>query len=243
MNEALVDLAGEALLAPVATANAAEEAAFLARLRDGVIGHDSRIETPEGGRPLVYFDYTASGRFHRAVEDALNSEVLPYMANTHTETSATGRLMTHLYERSLRRAGRYLNAGPGDVVLPVGSGSTGAVNRLIQVMGMRLPSQLEDRWRLSDHIPADQRPVVFRSRMEHHSNDISWRETIAETVYVPFDPHGRVSPEHLDALLSGYAARARRGCWSRTARCSRTACRSSPAAARCSTPRPTSTST
>jgi len=203
----LVDLASEARMNPVATANAAEEQAFLARLRDGVIGHDARIRTPGGERPLRYFDYTASGRFHREVEDALNAGVLPYMANTHTETSATGRLMTRLYERSLRRMGAYLNAGPDDVVLPVGSGSTGSVNRLIQVMGLRLPSQLEDRWHLSSHIPASERPVVFRSRMEHHSNDISWRETIAETVYVPFDAHGRVSPEHLDALLAGYAGR------------------------------------
>lgn len=204
---ALVDLAGEPLRRPVPAADADAEAAFLSRLRDGVIGRDARVETPEGERPLRYFDYTASGRFHRAVEDALNEGVLPYMANTHTETSATGRRMTHLYERALRRVGAYLGADDGDVVLPVGSGSTGAVNRLIQVMGLRLPSPLEDRWHLSAHIPADQRPVVFRSRMEHHSNDISWRETIAETVYVPYDAHGRVSPEHLDALLAGYADR------------------------------------
>lgn len=203
----LVSLAGDALHEPVATVDAASEAAFLARLREGVIGHGARLQTPEGAKPLVYFDYTASGRFHREVEDALNEGVLPYMANTHTETSATGRLMTHLYERSLRRIGGYLNAGPDDVVLPVGSGSTAAVNRLIQVMGMRLPSQLEDRWHLSAHVPAHERPVVFRSRMEHHSNDISWRETIAETVYVPFDAHGRVCPEQLDALLAGYADR------------------------------------
>ncbi len=207
-SEPLVSLSGEVPLRPFEAAGAAGEESFLARVRDGVLGHDARIETPRGSKPLAYFDYTASGRFHREVEDALNLGVLPYMANTHTETSATGRLMTRLYECSLRRIGAYLNAGPDDVVLPVGSGSTGAVNRLIQVMGLRLPSQLEDRWHLSAAIPASERPVVFRSRMEHHSNDISWRETIAETVYVPFDAHGRVSPEHLDALLSGYAGRA-----------------------------------
>jgi selenocysteine lyase/cysteine desulfurase len=204
----LVDLHGDALLEPFAASDVVDEDAFLERLRDGVIGHDALLETPEGGKPLRYFDYTASGRFHRAVEDALNAGVLPYMANTHTETSATGRLMTRLYERALRRIGGYLNAGPDDIVLPVGSGSTGAVNRLIQVMGLRLPSQLEDRWHLSHHIPAEERPVVFRSRMEHHSNDISWRETIAESVYVPYGEHGRVSPDHLDELLEKYSHRA-----------------------------------
>jgi selenocysteine lyase/cysteine desulfurase len=89
----------------------------------------------------------------------------------------------------------------------VGSGSTGAVNRLIWIMGLRLPSQLEDRYALSRHIPEGDRPVVFRSHMEHHSNDITWRETIADLVYVDFDEHGRVSLDHLDALLGRYERR------------------------------------
>lgn len=201
----LVDLDGDALRSPVATADVAAEERFLAELRAGVIGADMTVATPGGERPLRYFDYIASGRFHRAVEDALNARVLPYMANTHTETSSTGRMMTAWYERALARIGGYLGAGPDDVVLPVGSGSTAAVNRLIQVMGLRIPSQLEDRWAMSRLVPASERPVVFRSHMEHHSNDITWRETIAETVYVDFDAHGRVSPEHLDAQLAKYA--------------------------------------
>ena len=201
----LVDLDHDALLRPVPAANEAEERDFLERLRAGVIGADSLLETPEGVRPLLYFDYIASGRFHRSVEDALNTRVLPFMANTHTETSATGRMMTHWYKRAFRRIAGYLNADADDVVLPVGSGSTAAVNRLISVMGMRIPSQLEDRFEMSRLIPDELRPVVFRSHMEHHSNDITWRETIAETVYVDFDADGRVSPEKLDEQLAKYA--------------------------------------
>jgi selenocysteine lyase/cysteine desulfurase len=111
-------------------------------------------------------------------------------------------MMTHWYERALQRIGGYLGADADDVVLPVGSGSTGAVNRLIQVMGLRIPSQLEDRYEMSRLVPQEMRPVVFRSHMEHHSNDITWRETIGETVYVDFDAQGRVSPELLDAQLA-----------------------------------------
>ncbi len=201
----LVDLDGDALLRPVRTANDADERAFLAHLREGVIGADARLATPEGERPLLYFDYIASGRFHRSVEDALNARVLPFMANTHTETSATGRMMTHWYERAFRRVAGYVGGNEDDVVLPVGSGSTAAVNRMISVLGLRIPSQLEDRYEMSRLVPDEQRPVVFRSHMEHHSNDITWRETIAETVYVDFDEHGRVSPEHLDVQLAKWA--------------------------------------
>ena len=202
----LLDLERAALFQPFRTANDAEEAAFLKRLRTGVIGADARLETPEGEKPLLYFDYIASGRFHQEVETVLNTRVLPFMANTHTETSATGRMMTLLYKRAFDRIGGYLNASEDDVVLPVGSGSTAAVNRLIQVMGMRIPCQLEDRYEMSRLIPDEMRPVVFRSQMEHHSNDISWRETIADTEFVDFGPDGRVCADHLDRQLAKYPA-------------------------------------
>lgn len=203
----LVDLTDAAVRTPYRSADDADERAFLERLQEGVIGAGAELETPEGRRPLRYFDYIATGRFHRAIEDELNTRVLPMMSNTHTETSWTGRYMTHLYEGAFRRIAAYLHAGPDDIVLPVGSGSTGAVNRLIQIMGLRVPSQLEDRYELSRLIPDADRPVIFRSQMEHHSNDITWRETIGESVYVGFDASGRVSPEHLDAQLQKCRAR------------------------------------
>jgi selenocysteine lyase/cysteine desulfurase len=203
----LVDLEDDCPRTAFQTANDAEERAFVAHVCDGVIGHGIPLDTPEGRKPLLYFDYIASGRFHRAVEDELNGRVLPMMANTHTETSWTGRRMTHLYERAFQRIAAYLNAAPDDVVLPVGSGSTGAVNRLIHIMGLRIPDQLEDRYGLSKDIPEHDRPVIFRSQMEHHSNDITWRETIGEMAYVDFDAHGRVSVEHLDAQLERYRDR------------------------------------
>lgn len=200
----LVDLDSESLVRAFVASDAAEERAFVEALQQGVIGCDARLPTPDGDKPLLYFDYVASGRFHRSVEDALNTRVLPFMANTHTETSTTGRMMTHWYERAFRRIGGYVNASADDVVLAIGSGSTGAVNRLIQAMGLRIPSTLEDRFEMSRLIPDEERPVVFRSHMEHHSNDITWRETIAETVYVPFDASGRVSAAALDELLDQY---------------------------------------
>jgi selenocysteine lyase/cysteine desulfurase len=58
-----------------------------------------------------------------------------------------------------------------------------------------------------DHVPADERPVVFRSMMEHHSNDICWRETIAETVYVELNEHGCICPNDLAEKMQPYKNR------------------------------------
>ncbi|MBU0507749.1 aminotransferase class V-fold PLP-dependent enzyme [bacterium] len=173
----------------------------MTRIRDGVIGAGTLLRTPFGEKPLRYFDFIASGRFHHEVEDELNECVLPFMANTHTTSSATGRITTEYYENAFRRIGAYVNASKDDVVIPVGSGSTGAINRMITVLGLRIPDQLEDVRHCTQCIPRDARPVIFRSMMEHHSNDIAWRETIGETVYVDFDEQGRISADDLDAKL------------------------------------------
>lgn len=203
----LVDV--EAVHPPVARPDGTpdEEDRFLAHLRSGVIGAGASVPGPFGERPLRYFDFIASGRFHRDVEDELNERVLPFMANTHTESNFTGRQVTRMYEGALKRIGRHLNASAEDVLIPVGSGSTGAINRLIHVLGLRVPDQLEDRWQVRDRIPEESRPVIFRSLMEHHSNDVAWRETLGDSVYVGFDEAGRVSPEDLAEKLHAYRHR------------------------------------
>ncbi len=185
----------------------AQEREFLDRVRTGVIGAGVPIETPFGTQPLRYFDFIASGRFHRDIEDELADRVLPFMANTHTTSSATGRITTEYYEKAFRRIAGYVNASSDDVLIPVGSGSTGAINRMITVLGLRIPDQLDDVRHCSQCVPADQRPVIFRSMMEHHSNDIAWRETIGETVYVGFDDQGRISVDDLELKLAQYKNR------------------------------------
>lgn len=200
----LVDVRAETPRSAVITANQDEEQRFLESVRAGVIGAGLEFETPFGMKPLRYFDFIASGRFHREIEDELTERVLPFMANTHTSSNTTGQRMTEYYERSFKRIAGYINASKDDVLIPVGNGSTGAINRMITVLGLRIPDQLNEAYRFSNQIPYERRPVVFRSMMEHHSNDIAWRETIGEVVYVGFDNQGRISVDDLDAKLSQY---------------------------------------
>ncbi|MBM3324270.1 MAG: aminotransferase class V-fold PLP-dependent enzyme, partial [Calditrichaeota bacterium] len=203
----LVDVRSDSPRAAVKTQTAAEERHFMECIRAGVLGAGAPIQTPFGTKPLRYFDFIASARFHREIEDELAERVLPYMANTHTSSSSTGRLMTEYYENAFRRIARYINASSEDVLIPVGQGSTGAINRMITVLGLRIPDQVEELHHCKECIPEDKRPVIFRSMMEHHSNDIAWRETIGDVVYVGFDQQGRISTDDLDAKLSEYKHR------------------------------------
>jgi selenocysteine lyase/cysteine desulfurase len=200
----LVDVRADSPRAAVRTKTAEEEREFMERIRAGVVGAGARIQTPFGTQPLRYFDFIASGRFHREVEDELAECVLPYMANTHTASSLTGRLMTEYYENAFRRIAAYINASPDEALIPVGQGSTGAINRLITVLGLRIPDQIDEFCGCKKCIPAEKRPVIFRSMMEHHSNDIAWRETIGDVAYVGFDEQGRISVNDLDRKLAHY---------------------------------------
>ena len=134
---------------------------LIAAIRDAVIGLDEVVDGPFGPRPVIYADYTASGRSLSFIEDHLRSVVLPLYANTHTESSGTGLQTTRFREEAREIIRRCVGATDEHAVLFCGSGSTYAVDRLIGVLGLRLPCQLDDRYHLLDHIPADERPVVF----------------------------------------------------------------------------------
>jgi selenocysteine lyase/cysteine desulfurase len=176
-------------------------------IRASVIGDDTVLDGPFGGRRLVYADYTASGRALSFVEDYIRDEVLPLYANTHTEVSATGRRMTALREEARAAIHRSVGGGPDDVVVFCGSGSTSAIAKLVELLGLRIPADLDDRYRLSDAIPAAERPIVFIGPYEHHSNELPWRESIADVVTILEDANGRVDLAHLEEELERYADR------------------------------------
>ncbi|MGB5333416.1 MAG: aminotransferase class V-fold PLP-dependent enzyme [Woeseiaceae bacterium] len=185
-----------------------------AYLRQQIVGVDSTFETPFGERLMVYCDYTASGRCLRFVESYLQSLQRIY-ANTHTEDDITGRSMSQLLHEAEDAIKQSVNAGPQGRIIACGTGATGAIDKLQQIIGVALAPATRkniDEALHQLHADADSeslrellrdiQPVVFLGPYEHHSNEISWRQSLATTIEVRLDASGNIDLTHLEELLN-----------------------------------------
>ena len=178
------------------------------QVRDAVIGKDTAVMTPFGLRRVTYADYTASGRSLAMIEDFIRAQVLPLYANTHTETSGTGLQTTRFREEAREVIRRAVGATHDEhAVIFAGSGSTGAVDRLVGLLGIRIPKGLSETYGLEDRVPDDERPVVFVGPYEHHSNELPWRESIADVIEIKEDADGHIDLVELESRLVEHSNR------------------------------------
>jgi len=171
--------------------------------RKNIVGINQEFTSPYGKKQIIYTDWTASGRLYRPIEEKLLNDFGPFVANTHTETTVSGTAMTKAYHHARNIIKRHANANQNDVLITDGTGMTGVINKFQRILGLKIPENLKD----FINVPAEKKPVVFISHMEHHSNQTSWLETIADVEIIPSCEKGLFSLENLALLLEKYNSR------------------------------------
>jgi selenocysteine lyase/cysteine desulfurase len=174
------------------------------KIKKNIIGENTCIQTPyHASIPLVYADWTASGRMYQPIEDRLIKEVYPLLANTHTETNSTGKATTRIYHEAQEIIKKHVGANEEDLLITDGSGMTGVVNKFQRILGIKL----HERFQEFIEIPEEDRPIIFVTHMEHHSNHISWSETIGDVRIIPNNDLGLPCEQSLIQLLTDYQNR------------------------------------
>lgn len=173
-------------------------------LRQNIIGVDAPFCTPFGQRLMLYGDYTASGRTLSFIEKYL-MRLQRHYANTHTEDDMTGRSMTHLLHSAESTIKKCVNADDNFSIINTGTGATGAINKMQQILGIYLPpatrKNLQENMGADFSLDKDKLPIVFVGPYEHHSNEISWRDGLCEVEVVKLDERGHIDLAHLESLL------------------------------------------
>lgn len=202
-------------------------------LREDIIGRNICFETPFGVKPLVYADYTASGRGLRSIENFVQ-RILQYYANTHTEDDFTGKTMSALLHEAEKYVKDAVNAGPKGKVIFTGSGTTGGITKLQQILGVYWPPATRER--VNDFLKSclnrdpgkddcnlalrnymeTNKPMVFVGPYEHHSNEIMWRHTLCDVVEIPLAEDSGLDFQVLEETVSDprYANRLKIGSFS-----------------------------
>ena len=175
---------------------------YFTKYRKHIIGIDAKIDTPFfGKKKIVYADWTASGRCYELIEDQIKNKIMPYVTNTHTESSGTGKKITKLYSAAKQIIKKHVNADDTYAIISSGSGMTEVINLFQQMLGLK-SSQYFNHNTLQE----ENKPIIFVSHMEHHSNQISWEETIADVEIIPVKNEG-FSLDSLKELLVKYKSR------------------------------------
>lgn len=176
---------------------------FFEPFRKEIIGINQTFKSPYGDKLINYADWIASGRLYWPIEKQISEIFGPFVGNTHSETSETGALMTHAYHWAQQIIKTHVNAGPNDIIITAGSGMTTVINKLQRMLGLKYCGKVSHM----ECIVKRERPVVFITHMEHHSNHTSWYETNADVVIIEPDKDLLVDPENLRKKLEEYKDR------------------------------------
>jgi selenocysteine lyase/cysteine desulfurase len=184
-------------------------------IQNQILGTDVLFETPYGVRLQLYADYTASGKSLILIEKYM-VELQKLYANTHTNDSMTGRVMTEILHLAEAKIKKFLNADENYYIVPAGTGATGAILKLSEILGLYIAPALKIQMKKELESRCAESPVVFIGPYEHHSNILIWKESCAEVIEIGLNSEGFIDIEELkkEIVKDKYKGRKKIGAFS-----------------------------
>jgi selenocysteine lyase/cysteine desulfurase len=157
-------------------------------VREQIVGVNVQVPLLDGTqRQYINFDNAASTPALRPVYDKVN-EFMVWYSSVHRGTGFKSQIATEAYELAHDCVACFVGANPETNTVIFGKNTTEAINKLAR----RFPLEPED--------------VVICSLLEHHSNDLPWRQR-AQLIHVAVDDDGRLDEDDYDRLLREHAGR------------------------------------
>jgi len=176
---------------------------YFQRFRENICGINQEFTTPFGNKKIVYADWIASGRLYNPIEKKIRNTFGPFVGNTHSESSITGSLMTTSYHEAQHIIKNHVNANENDIIISAGFGMTAVVNKMQRILGLKVHEKFKDCITFED----TEKPIIFITHMEHHSNQTSWLETLADVKIIEPNDDGLIDINHLEEQLKKYKNR------------------------------------
>eukprot|EP01083_Nonionella_stella_P149395 474435_1 len=175
----------------------AEKQKIVQYFHDNYYGQYELFESPFGHRPVIYCDWTASGKVLQCVEKYLEKEMFTLYANTHTTTSITGIQTSKFRSEARSIILASLGGDPDeDAVVFTGSGVTGAIYKLSHILMQSVSRAYKP-----------ETTIVFVSIYEHNSNLFIWHEQGCKLIVVPEDgAQGGLDMQYLEKKLKQYTS-------------------------------------
>ncbi|QKF74443.1 cysteine sulfinate desulfinase [Aliarcobacter faecis] len=145
-----------------------------------------------------YFDFTASGLAFRQIENRIH-EVLETYANTHSKESSNAKTTTFYYEKARENLAKNFELNDDFTTLPSGCGSTAAIKHFQELMGLYIPPATKKRFNFKKD--KKKAPLIIVGPYEHHSNELSFRESLGDIKRVKLTSDGLIDLKHLKRIL------------------------------------------
>ena len=151
-------------------------------IRDYVVGLNTPVELGDGTMsPMINFDNAATTPALAAVRDAINEELEMY-GSIGRGFSQKSNHSTDVYNSVRDKVLEFFTADPELYTCFYTNSTTDGLNKLASAL-----IESED-------------DVVLTTRIEHHANDLSWRER-CKVIYAEVDEKGRVIYDDIEKLL------------------------------------------